>query len=155
MLGAEAHTGSSSDAEAPKAAQAPHQWANHRVRFPCSPPAFPPRVRPPHSLSRVCTAPPVLLPLLSRPRQSLQAVASSPFKTWWLQRVGGILGTHTAGEATHRAHGRAHRCAIVARNGVFLLRSILTLHVESSISWPYGLMDKALVFGTKDSRVES
>ena len=151
MLGAEAHTGSlSGDAEAPPpVGKSPRSLPMFAPSFPSprSSPAFP--------------FPPLYRPARSSPSsQSLQAitpsrVAPSPFKSWWLQRVGGILGTHTAGDATHRAHGRALRCASVARNGEFLLRGILTLHVELSNSWPYGLMDKALVFGTKDSRLES
>ena len=128
-----------------EAAQAPYQWANHSVRFPRSPLASPPRVRP-----IAFPSPHLRLFARSSPSsQSLQAITPSSRP----KLVQNVVAPTRGGNTWHRYRRRRHtprpwscvplcqRCAPLE----VLLRSISTLHLELTI-WPYGLMDKALVF---------
>jgi hypothetical protein len=39
--------------------------------------------------------------------------------------------------------------------GIMCQTRVVIMQLHSETAWPYGLMDKALVFGTKDCRFES
>ena len=53
------------------------------------------------------------------------------------------------------ASGRMLSLCLRWQRQVALHRTCLLVSVRASVDWPCGLMDKALVFGTKDCRFES